>query len=105
MVGTQNLFAEQAEKGKQVDAEKDKRIQEWMEQTKKFFEEQKGAYTIYLEQQGKSREEIEKKRDAQIADMASMIKLFTRAVSGTKTRGMMGEEQLEKYLVIVSRQE
>ena len=98
MESTQKLFAEQASKGKQVDDEKDKRIQEWMGQTKKFFEEQKGAYTAYLEQQGKSREEIEKKRDAQIADMASMIQYFTRAVAGTKTRGMMGEEQLREVL-------
>jgi DNA recombination protein RmuC len=81
-----------------VDGEKDKRIQEWMESTKKFFEEQKGAYTNYLEQQGKSREEIEKKRDAQISDMSGMIQQFTRAVAGTKTRGIVGEEQLREAL-------
>lgn len=98
MDSTQKLFEEQASKGKQVDDEKDKRIQAWMEQTKTFFEQQKGAYTSYLEQQGKSREDIEKKRDAQIADMASMIQSFTRAVSGTKTRGMMGEVQLQDVL-------
>ena len=98
MDSTRQLFAEQAAKGQQVDGEKDKRIQEWMESTKKFFEEQKGAYTNYLEQQGKSREEIEKKRDAQITDMSGMIQQFTRTVSGTKTRGMVGEEQLREAL-------
>jgi DNA recombination protein RmuC len=99
MESTQKLFAEQVSKGKQIDEEKDKRIQDWMDQTKKFFEEQKGAYTSYLEQQGKSREEIEKKRDAQITDMSGMMKQFTRTISGTKTRGMVGEEQLREVLV------
>jgi len=98
MASTRQLFAEQAAKGQQVDGEKDKRIQEWMESTKKFFEEQKGAYTNYLEQQGRSREEIEKKRDAQITDMSGMIQQFTRTIAGTKTRGMIGEEQLRQAL-------
>lgn len=98
MENTHKLFEEQTEKGKKVDEEKDKRIQEWMGQTKKFFDEQKGAYTSYLEQQGKSREEIEKKRDAQIEDMTRMISSFTRAVTGTKTRGLVGEEQLREVL-------
>ena len=98
MDSTRQLFAEQAVKGQQVDGEKDKRIQEWMASTKTFFEEQKGAYTNYLEQQGKSREEIEKKRDAQITDMSGMIQQFTRTVAGTKTRGMVGEEQLREAL-------
>ena len=98
MDSTRQLFTEQAAKGQQVDGEKDKRIQEWMESTKKFFEEQKSSYTTFLEHQGKSREEIEKRRDAQIADMSGMIQQFTRTISGTKTRGMVGEEQLREVL-------
>jgi DNA recombination protein RmuC len=98
MESTRQLFAEQAAKGQQVDGEKDKRIQEWMESTKKFFEEQKYTYNSFLERQGKSHEDIEKRRDAQIADMSGMIQQFTRTISGTKTRGIIGEEQLREVL-------
>jgi DNA recombination protein RmuC len=92
------LFSEQSESGKKIDAEKDKRLIEWMEKTQKFFDEQKGSYTKFLEDQGKSREDIERKRDAQIADMQVVMQSFTRTVAGTKTRGMIGEEQLKEVL-------
>ncbi|WP_292370517.1 DNA recombination protein RmuC [Methanoregula sp. UBA64] len=95
---TQKLFTEQADKGKQVDEAKDKRIQDWMESTKKFFEEQKSANTTFLEQQGKSREEIETKRDAQLKDMSVMIQQVTRTIHGTKQRGIVGEDQLREVL-------
>jgi len=92
------LFSEQSDKGKLIDAEKDKRLKEWMEQTQKFFDEQKGSYTKFLEEQGKSREEIERKRDAQILDMQNVVKSVSRTVSGTKRLGIIGEEQLKEVL-------
>ncbi len=98
MDNTQKLFTEQADKGKQVDEAKDKRIQDWMESTKKFFEEQKSAYTSFLEQQGKSHEEIETKRDAQLKDMSVIMQQVTRTIHGTKQRGIVGEDQLREVL-------
>lgn len=95
---THKLFNENVESNKKVDEEKEKRLKEWMEQTNKFFEEQKGAYDKFLTEQGKSREEIEKKRDAQLQDMNRMISIFTRTVAGTKQRGMVAEEQLKEVL-------
>lgn len=92
------LFSELSEKTSKLDAEKDKRIAELMEQTRKFFEEQKKHTERFLLEQGKSREEIEKRRDAQIDDMKRMISMFTKAVSGTKTRGMTGEVLLKEAL-------
>ncbi len=98
MENTQKLFNEQSQKGLKSDEEKEKRIKEWMEQTKKFFGEQKESTIKFLEAQGKTREEIEEKRDAQIKDMNHMVSSFTRAVSGTKKRGMLGEELLKDVL-------
>jgi DNA recombination protein RmuC len=95
---TVKLFAEQADKGLKVDEEKDKRIQEWMKSTQQFFDEQKTTNTKFLEQQGLSRKEIEDKRDAQIKDMSGMIQQFIRTIAGTKTRGIVGEDQLHEVL-------
>jgi DNA recombination protein RmuC len=98
MEGMHKLFKEQADKSIKSDEEKEKRIKDLMDSTKKFFEEEKKNSEGFLIQQGKSREEIEKKRDAQIADMNKMVSSFTRTVSGTKTRGMVGEEVLKQVL-------
>ena len=92
------LFKELSEKTTKLDEEKDKRIKELMEQMKKFFEEQKRHTEQFLLEQGKSREEIEKRRDAQIEDMKRMISMFTKAISGTKTRGLTGEILLREAL-------
>jgi len=92
------LFEELTEKTIKLDEEKDKRIEELMEQMKKFFEEQKRHTEQFLLEQGKSREEIEKRRDAQIEDMKRMISMFTKAISGTKTRGLTGEILLREAL-------
>lgn len=92
------LFKEQGEKYVKSDEEKEKRIKEMMEQSKKFFEEEKKNTENFLLEQGKSREEIEKKRDAQVADMNKMISSFTKTVSGTKNRGMIGEDLLKEVL-------
>jgi len=81
-----------------VDNEKDKRIKEMNEQYTKFFEDQNKKTEQFLLEQGKSREEIEKKRDAQIADMSRIISDFTQIVSGTKTRGTVGEDLLKNVL-------
>ncbi|MBN2102282.1 MAG: DNA recombination protein RmuC [Candidatus Aenigmarchaeota archaeon] len=98
MDNVHKLFNEQSEKNKLTDEEKEKRIIDLMEQTKKFFEEQKDNTQKFLLEQGKTREEAEKKRDAQIEDMKKIITTFTKAVSGTKTRGLMGEELLKDVL-------
>jgi len=69
-----------------------------MEQNRKFFEEQRANTEKFLIEQGKTREEIERKRDAQLSDMNRMIQTFTRTISGTKTRGIVGEEVLKGIL-------
>ncbi|ONN28098.1 recombinase RmuC [Thermosipho affectus] len=88
---THKLFSELTQKTIMIDEQKDKRISELVEQMKNFFEEQRKNTEQFLIEQGKSREEIEKRRDAQIEDMKRMISIFTKAVSGTKTRGITGE--------------
>ena len=93
-----NLFKEISDKSIKSDEEKGKRIVDLMEQNKKFFEEQKNYTEKFLLEQGKTREEIEKKRDAQIEDMKKIISTFTKTVSGTKTRGMIGEDLLKEVL-------
>ena len=92
------LFKELSEKTSKVDEEKDKRIKELIEQTQQFFEEQKKHTEQFLLEQGKSREEIEKRRDAQIEDMKRIISMFTKTISGTKTRGITGEMLLKDAL-------
>ena len=92
------LFTEQGDKYIKSDEEKEKRIKEMMDQSKKFFEEEKRNTEKFLLEQGKSREEIEKKRDAQVEDMRTMISSFTKTVSGTKSRGIIGEEILKEVL-------
>ena len=92
------LFRELSEKTTKLDEEKDKRIKELMEQTKRFFEEQKKHTEQFLLEQGKSREEIERRRDAQIEDMKRMISMFTKTISGTKSRGLTGEILLKEAL-------
>ena len=95
---TNTIFKEINDKNSMSADEKEKRIESWMESTKKFFEEQKRATENFLTEQGKGREEIEKKRDAQLQDMKHIVEVFTRTVSGTKTRGMVGEELLRDVL-------
>jgi|APSaa5957512622_1039677.scaffolds.fasta_scaffold62046_1 DNA recombination protein RmuC len=95
---TNKIFKEIADKGEKSDEQKEKRIMEYMDSTKKFFNEQKETSEKFLEHQGKSREEMEKSRDAQIKDMAALIESFTRTVSGTKRRGMVGEDILSEIL-------
>ena len=98
VTNNQRLFEEMSKKSTKSDEEKEKRMKDLMEQNKKFFEEQKTNTEKFLIEQGKSREDIEKKRDAQITDMNRMIASFTKAVSGTKTRGLVGEELLKEVL-------
>lgn len=95
---TGKLFEQISRKGEITAAEKEKRIEDWMGATKRFFNDQKDATEKFLLEQGKSREEIERQRDAQIHDMRNMIETFTRTVSGTKTRGMVGEDILGEVL-------
>jgi len=70
-----------------LDEEKEKRYQEFMESTKKFFENQ-----------DKIRVDYEEKRDKQMTTMASVIDAFNKTIHGTKTRGLMGEEIVRQYL-------
>jgi DNA recombination protein RmuC len=105
MDGTQKFFEEQTKNRDELEKkreeqlgqlkeydlktaeEKEKRLKEWMDGTEKFFEEQ-----------GKNRDELEKKRDAMMRDMNAQIASFTRTVTGTSTRGRMGESILAEAL-------
>ncbi len=92
------FFKEMSDNSKKSDEEKEKRIKLLIESNQKFFDEQKQSTEKFLEQQGKTREEIEKQRDAQLKDMRGIIERFTQTVSGTKQRGMIGENVLEEAL-------
>jgi DNA recombination protein RmuC len=46
----------------------------------------------------KSRDRSEDKRDAKLQDMSNTIDSFNRTISGTKTRGMVGESILKEAL-------
>lgn len=95
---TRDLLGTQEERHRSSDTEREQRMQEWMEETRRYYTAQKESYEQFLAGQGKTREEIETKRDAQLADMNRMIRQFTRAVAGTSTRGAMGEERLRQAL-------
>ena len=78
------------QKEKDVDKfskEREKRYEEFMESTKKFFQTQE---TI--------RKESEEKRDKQIEKFSSVISAFSKTIHGTKTRGGVGEDILNDYL-------
>jgi len=91
-------FEEVSNKTLRIDEEKEKRISELIEHMKKFSDEQRASIERFLMQQGQSREEIEKRRDAELKDMRRIIDEFVRTVSGTKTRGQVGEMLLSEAL-------
>ena len=94
----QKLFKELKEGNDKSDVEKDKRIKELVENNRKFFDEQQKTTEEFLKAQGKTREDIEKQRDAQVSDMKNMITKFTQTISGTKKRGNVGESILGDIL-------
>jgi DNA recombination protein RmuC len=98
MESNNRIFREISEKSEITASEKEKRIQDLMNTTRKFFDEQKSTTERFLLEQGRSQQEIERQRDAQLDDMKNMIQSFTRTVAGTKTRGMVGEEILRDVL-------
>lgn len=67
--------------------EKEKRYQEFMKSTNKFFENQDLI-----------RKDYEEKRDTQMSKFATIIDAFNKTIHGTKTRGNVGEEILRQYL-------
>ncbi len=98
MKNIHETFKALSDKTSRVDEEKGERIKELVNQMKVFFDEQKRNTERFLLEQGKSRQEVEKRRDAQIEDMKRMITVFTKTISGTKTRGMTGELVLKEAL-------
>lgn len=73
--------------GSEVDRELSRRIENIVDQFKNFLSAEK-TY----------REELEKKRDQQILEIKEMVTSFIEMVSGTKTRGIVGEKLLEGVL-------
>ena len=53
--------------------------------------EMKGEIKGIFTEIEKSRDRSEDKRDAKLQDMSNTIDSFNRTISGTKTRGMVGE--------------
>lgn len=92
------MFEEVSNRTIKLDEEKEKRITELLEQMKRFSDEQRATIERFLLQQGQSREEIEKKRDAELKDMRRIVEEFVKTVSGTKTRGQIGEMLLSEAL-------
>ncbi|HBT39072.1 MAG TPA: DNA recombination protein RmuC [Pseudothermotoga sp.] len=98
MENMKKMFEEISNKTIKLDEEKEKRIAELVDQMKRFSDEQRAAIERFLLQQGQSREEIEKKRDAELKDMRRIVEEFVKTVSGTKTRGHVGEMLLSEAL-------
>ncbi|MEJ5228532.1 MAG: DNA recombination protein RmuC [Pseudothermotoga sp.] len=98
MSSMRKSLEEVSNKTLKIDEEKEKRISELVEHMKRFSDEQRASIERFLMQQGQSREEIEKRRDAELKDMRRIIEEFVRTVSGTKTRGQVGEMLLSEAL-------
>jgi len=60
--------------------------------------EMKGEIKGIFNEMEKTREKLEDKRDAKLKDMSNTIDSFNRTISGTKTRGMVGESILKETL-------
>ena len=60
--------------------------------------EMKGEIKGIFAEIEKSRDRSEDKRDAKLQDMSNTIDSFNRTISGTKTRGMVGESILKEAL-------
>ena len=60
--------------------------------------EMKGEIKGIFTEIEKSRDRSEDKRDAKLQDMSNTIDSFNRTISGTKTRGMVGESILKEAL-------
>ena len=60
--------------------------------------EMKGEIKGVFSEMEKTREKLEDKRDAKLQDMSNTIDSFNRTISGTKTRGMVGESVLKETL-------
>lgn len=98
MESMRHIFEEVSSKMLKIDEEKEKRIMELVENMKRFTDEQRASTEKFLLQQGTTREEIEKRRDAELKDMRRIMENFIHTVSGTKTRGNVGEMLLSDAL-------
>jgi len=98
MENMKRAFKDISSKTLKLDEEKEKRITELVEHMKRFADEQRASTERFILHQGQSREEIEKRRDAELKDMRRIMENFVRTVSGTKTRGMVGEMLLSEAL-------
>lgn len=92
------LFEQLKSQSEMSDQEKEKRIQHLIDQIYMFVNQQQKHMETFLLEQGKNKEEIEKRRDAQLSDMKRLIEQFVKTVSGTKTRGQVGEILLKEVL-------
>lgn len=98
MNSMKRAFEDVSNKTLKIDEEKEKRIVELVERMRQFADEQRASTERFLIQQGQTREEIEKRRDAELKDMRRIMEDFVYTVSGTKTRGMVGEMLLSEAL-------
>ncbi|GAB4320231.1 DNA recombination protein RmuC [Pseudothermotoga elfii] len=98
MENMRHAFEEVSSKMLKIDEEKEKRIMELVENMKRFTDEQRASTEKFLSQQGTTREEIEKRRDAELKDMRKIMENFIHTISGTKTRGNVGEMLLSDAL-------
>lgn len=84
-------FRDRIEELEKMRSERERMIEEERAKRLENFEK-------FLLEQGRMREEIEKKRDQQLFETRKMIEEFVKTVSGTKTRGKVGEEILKEVL-------
>lgn len=92
------LFEQLESQFEMSDQEKEKRIQHLIDQINMFVNQQQRHMETFLLEQGKNKEEIEKRRDAQLSNMKRLIEQFVKTISGAKTRGQVGEILLKEVL-------
>lgn len=92
------LFEELKTRTEMTESEREKRVKQLVDQIKIFLEQQQKHVEMFLIEQGKSKEEIEKRRDAQLQDVKRTIEEFVKTISGTRTRGRTGENILKEVM-------
>ncbi len=98
MQNMKRTFEEFSKNMLKIDEEKEKRIAQLVENMKRFIDEQRASTEQFLLQQGVTREEIEKRRDAELKDMRRIMENIMHTISGTASRGKMGEMLLSEAL-------
>ncbi len=93
-----NYFNEINRKSEKFENLQSEQIKKLIEDTRMFFTKQINDMYKFLEQQNQFRDNTEKQKDLKINEMKQRIDNFINVISGTKKRGIIGENILENSL-------